>query len=524
MWCFGEFIQSPEHHIKARTPFFYPPLEYPNWGMTTTPVNVYHDSVNHFARRMPMQANSQFSSNQPKGMAGFTLVFAGQLVSVLASNMSGFGLSIWMFQQTGSATAMSAMQVSFILPFMLITPFAGALVDRHNRKLMMMVSDLVAVLATAGLLLLQATGQLHFWHLYVANVFYGLGNAFQWPAYSAAISTMVPKEQYGRANGMMSLIDSGPSVFAPILAGALLPIVKLSGILAIDVLTFFIAIGALLCVHVPQPEKTVEGQAGKGSLMKEIAFGFKYIFERKSLRVYLTIILSLNLAGGISNAVYTPMILARTNQNSVTFGAVLTASAIGAVAGGLIMSAWGGFKKRILTMLSGWAIFAVIGEMLFGISRWPVVWMATTAIAGMIFPITNGAAQSIWQSKVAPDVQGRVFSARKTIAWFAEPIMPLVAGALADFVTEPAMKAQTPFAQVASHLVGSGPGSGMGLQFILSGLLYLILITIAFLTPAFRNMETLLPDHDQMKKVAETQTGTAIEIQATQVQEAQATA
>src|SRR5512146_2928715 len=157
---------------------------------------------------------SPVAPHKSGGMLGFTIVWIGQLISVLASNMSGFALSIWMFQETGSATAMSAMQVSFILPFMLITPFAGVMVDRYNRKLMMMVSDLACVLATIGILVLQASGLLQFWHLYVAVILMGLGNAFQWPAYSATISTMIPKEKYGRANGMMSLIDSGPAVFS----------------------------------------------------------------------------------------------------------------------------------------------------------------------------------------------------------------------------------------------------------------------------------------------------------------------
>ena len=142
-------------------------------------------------------------NNQPRltGMTGFIVVWIGQIFSVLASGMSGFALTIWMYQQTGSATAMGLMQVTFILPFLLISPFAGVMVDRYNRKLMMMVSDFFAATATFGILILMGLGRLEFWHLYVANLFYGIGNAFQWPAYSAAISTMMPKEQYGRANG-----------------------------------------------------------------------------------------------------------------------------------------------------------------------------------------------------------------------------------------------------------------------------------------------------------------------------------
>jgi DHA3 family macrolide efflux protein-like MFS transporter len=223
------------------------------------------------------------STKRPTGMFGFTIVWLGQIISVLASAMSQFGLTIFMFQETGSATALGLMQVFFITPFLIISPIAGVMVDRHNRKMMMMVSDLGAGLATIMILILQSLGILEFWHLYFTSIVYGLGMAFQWPAYSAAITTLVPKEQYGRANGMMSLIDAGPGVIAPLLAGALLPIIGLTGILFFDVATFILAIGALMIVHIPQPPRTVEGEQGKGSIWKEAAYGFKYIFARPSL-------------------------------------------------------------------------------------------------------------------------------------------------------------------------------------------------------------------------------------------------
>ncbi len=259
-------------------------------------------------------------TKRPGGMFGFSIVWLGQIVSVLATNMSGFALTIWAFEKTSSATVLGLVQLSFSLPFLLISPFAGAMVDRYNRKLMMMVSDLGAVLATTGLLVLNASGHLEIWHMCVASAIFGLSNTFQWPAYMAAISTMVPKEQYGRANGLMSLIDSGPAVFSPIMAGALLPVIGLTGILVIDVVTFFLAIGALLIVHVPQPVLTKEGQAGKGSLMKEAAYGFRYIFARRSLLNLLLVILCLNLFAGLSQSLFAPMILLRTNNNSASLG------------------------------------------------------------------------------------------------------------------------------------------------------------------------------------------------------------
>jgi MFS family permease len=435
-------------------------------------------------------------------MTGFTIVWIGQLISVLASNMSWFALTIWAFEKTGSATILGGIHTAFILPFLLISPFAGAMVDRYNRKLMMMVSDFGAVIATVAILILSAADALQIWHLYAASIIYGLSNTFQWPAYMAAISTMVPKEQYARANGMMSLVDSGPAVFSPMIAGALLPILGVTGILTLDVITFVLAIATLLIVHVPQPTETKEGQSGKGTLVSEAAYGFRYIFERKGLLSLLLVILGLNFVHGLSGALFAPMLLSRSSNNSAVLGSVQSAFAIGGVVGGLVVSAWGGFKKnRIRGMLLGWSWFAIFGMIVFGLGRSLYVWIPTAVMASMSFPLTQSASNAIWQSKVAPDIQGRVFSARRLIAWAMDPIMPLVAGALADFVTEPAMAVQSGLSKAFGWLVGTGPGSGMSLQYILSGLLYLTVICVAWFMPAVRNVETLLPDHDQLEKV-----------------------
>ncbi len=437
---------------------------------------------------------------RPGGMAGFTIVWLGQLVSVLASNMSGFALSIWMFQKTGSAFAMTAMQVSFVLPFMIITPFAGALVDRHNRKLMMMVSDLAAVLATISILFFQAFGQLQFWHLYVANVLFGLGFAFQWPAYSAAISTMVPKEKYGKANGMMSLIDSGPAVFSPLLAGALLPFLGLEGILGIDVLTFFLAIGALAFVHIPQPEKTVEGQAGKGSILKEAAYGFKYIFERKSLRVYLTVIVALNLGSGFSDGIMAPMILSRTDQNTMVFGAIQTAGAVGGVIGGLVMSAWGGFRSAPTPC---WH---------FGPSS-PSLGISCSVSAvgpsyGWLPPFSHG------QLSRSPTVLPRRSGKPRLLRMCRDAFSPPGAYRLvhhpdhAAGVWQPGRPGHRACHACPNSLFAGCLLAGRQWSRLWDGAaVHPVRLpfprgrVIAFLTPAFRNMETILPDHDQMEKI-----------------------
>src|SRR5512142_1848905 len=226
---------------------------------------------------LPVWGHPRYLMQQPAkhrltGMTGFALVWVGQIVSVLASGMTTFAMTIYMYQQTKSATAMALVQVAYITPFLIMWPIAGVMVDRYNRKLMMMVSDIAGALITLSLLLLYVTGHLHYWHIYVTSVIAGLGTTFQWPAYSAAITVMLPKEQYGRANGMMSLIEAGPGVISPLLAGALIPLLKIGGILAIDTVTFWLAILALAVVFVPQPPRTAEGEQSTGSIWKEAAY------------------------------------------------------------------------------------------------------------------------------------------------------------------------------------------------------------------------------------------------------------
>jgi MFS transporter, DHA3 family, macrolide efflux protein len=440
------------------------------------------------------------NKNRPTGMFGFTIVWLGQIVSVLASSMSQFGLTIWMYDQTKSALAMGTMQVFFITPFLLISPIAGVMVDRHNRKLMMMVSDMAAGVATLAILAFQYFGILQFWHLYATSIVYGLGMAFQWPAYSAAISTMVSKEQYGRANGMMSLIEAGPGVVAPILAGALLPVIKLTGILFFDVATFLLAIGALMFVHIPQPPRTEEGQQGQGGIWKEAIYGFKYIFARPNLLGLQLVFFMGNLFSGIGFTVLAPMILARTDSNSLIFGSVQTAGAIGGIVGGVIMSAWGGFKRRVHGVLIGW-IWSGLSMAILGLTGGLPIWVVGMVLGALVIPLVNGSNQAIWQSKVAPDVQGRVFSARRLIAWFTNPISPIIAGTLADFVLEPALKTASPLSSTFGWLVGTGPGAGMGLLLVVCGISGALVGLAGYFFPVIRNAEDLLPDHNQLQTV-----------------------
>ena len=233
--------------------------------------------------------------NRPTGMFGFTIIWIGQLVSMFGTSMTNFALTIWAWDVTGQATALALVGFFAFAPALLVTPFAGALVDRWSRKFVMMLSDLAAVLSTIIVLVLYSTGSLQVWHLFATGAFAGTFGAFQFPAYSAAVTTMVSKKQYGRASGMLSSAQFASGIFAPSMAALFLITIGISGILTLDILTFFVAIGALLVVHVPQPPVTAEGQRSRGSIWTESVYGFRYISKRTSLLALLMIFFCVNL-------------------------------------------------------------------------------------------------------------------------------------------------------------------------------------------------------------------------------------
>lgn len=436
-------------------------------------------------------------TNRPTGMFGFTIVWIGQLVSLLGTSMTNFALTIWAFEQTGRATDLALIGFFFLVPLLIVSPMAGAIVDRHDRKLMMMVSDLASGIVTIIVLTLYVTGLLEVWHLYITAAISGAFQAFQWPAYSAAISTMLRKEQYARANGMISLAESGSGIFAPVLAGALLSIFGLMAIFIIDIVTFVIAIGTLLLARIPQPQTTTAGVESKGSLWKESTYGFRYILARPSLLGLQLVFFCANFMHALGFTLFAPMILARTGSNELILGSIQSAGAVGGVAGGLLMSAWGGPKKLVYGVLFGWALTGLLGQIPLGISRNLPLWLTAAFLVFLFAPIINGSNQAIWQAKVAPDVQGRVFAIRRLIAWVSTPLATLIAGPLADYVMEPAMQPDGALAPVFGWLVGTGTGAGMGLMMALSGVLVTAVALGSYLFPVVRNAEELLPDHEQ---------------------------
>lgn len=440
-------------------------------------------------------------------MLGFSIVWFGQLISMVGSGMTRFALTIWIYQETGEVTALALVGVFSFAPAILLSPIAGAIVDRVSRKRVMIASDLGAGLSTVALLILYSGGHLEIWHLCAAGFFASAFESFQFPAYSAAITTMVEKKHYTRANAMLGMVGSASLIISPVLAGALLslPRIGISGIMGIDIVTFVFAIGTLLFVFIPNPTETAAGRASRGSLLQESVFGFRYIFSRPSLLGLQLIFFGINLTVMLAMILFSPMILDRTADpmipaliagNTVILGTTLMMFGVGGVVGGLAVAAWGGFKRRVHGVLLGMILASLLGQVVIGAGQGAWMWGLGAFLMMFFLPLVNGSNQAIWQAKVPPDIQGKVFAIRRLIAQISAPVAMILGGRLADVVFEPAMTSGGAFARLFKPLVGSGPGSGMALMFVFSGILGAVVALTGYFVPAIRRVEDLIPDHD----------------------------
>jgi DHA3 family macrolide efflux protein-like MFS transporter len=427
----------------------------------------------------------------PRRMRVFIIIWFGQLVSLIGSGLTGFGLAVWLYERTGSVTLFALNTLCFILPQLLFSPLAGALVDRWDRRRAMILSDAGAGLSTLFLALLLLTGRLQVWHVYLGTAVNALFGTFQWPAYSAATTLLVPRQHLGRAGGLVQLGEAVSQLIAPAMAGALLVSVGLEGIMVLDFATFAFAVLTLLAVRIPRPEISAEGAAGQGSLRQEAVFGWQYIVARPGLLGLLIYFSVINFLWGMVNPLLVPMLLELTTPDVLGFLASVVG--VGMLLGTLVMSAWGGPRRRVLGVL-GFELIASLLVTLIGLRT--SIPLITAALFGAMFcmPIVNGSSQALWQSKVEPDLQGRVFAVRRMIAMAASPLAYVIVGPLADKVFEPLMALDGPLAGSVGRVIGSGPGRGSGLMFVVVGLLSLAATIVAYLNPRIRLVEDELPD------------------------------
>lgn len=431
------------------------------------------------------------SISQPGSMRTFTIIWFGQLISALGSGLSGFALGVWIYERTGSVTMFALVVLSFEIPGIFFSPVAGALVDRWNRRIILILCDTAAAVSMLGVLLLELNNSLEVWHLLVVAFISAIAGSFQWPAFSAATTMLVPKEHLGRAGGMTQIGEAISRLLSPVLAGALFLSIGLSGIILIDLVTFAFAVTCMLVISIPEPVRAAPSPSEKPSLWKEIRFGWDFILGRRGLLLLLLYIAVLNLWFGFTNPLFTPLLLEISNPQDA--GLAFSLMGLGSVAGTLIMSAWGGPKRRVYGVLAS-GIWAGIALAFHGVA--PNLWVVATA--GLFFqmslPIMAACSQALWQTKTPPEVQGRVFSMRRLIAQFTAPLGTLIAGPLVDQWLQPAMEPGGALAGSLGSLIGVGAGRGSAAVFLFAGL-FVFLASLAFFgSPRLRNVDTEIPD------------------------------
>jgi len=428
-----------------------------------------------------------------QGMGGFTTIWIGQFVSLLGSAMTRFAISVWAWQTTGQATSLALIGFFSFAPTVLLAPLAGVLIDRHSRKLVLILSDAAAAVSTLALLILHSRGALEIWHLYAAGIFASAFEAFQLPAFIASISMMVDRRQYARANAMQSSNRFASSLAAPVLAGALLVTIGLRGILLIDLLTFSVAMGTLAIVRIPRPERSDAGKRTR--LWDQVREGLTYVRTHRSLIGVIALLFLLNLPGSAAMITFSAMILARTGNDKVILGIVQSIMGAGGVVGGVVVAAWGvRVHRRMQAVLWLRGIRRVAAFLILAVARTPVLWSIGAFFATFFAVAATSVNTSMLQAKVPNKLQGRFFSVYRVVGQATIPLGFLMAGPLVDRVLEPAMAADTGLARALGPVVGTGPGAGMAVLFLATAVLGVLTCLGATLVRPIREIDRLLPD------------------------------
>lgn len=435
-----------------------------------------------------MEAKAAGGSGSFGSFGSFSWMWLGQLVSLVGSGLSRFALGVWVYQRTGSVTDFTLITLCAFLPGILVAPFAGALVDRWDRRWTMFWSDLGPAVGTLAVILLLRVDALQIWHIYVVAALGSVFNSFQWPAYMAATTLLVPKAQLGRANGMIQFGQATAEVLAPLLAGLLIAVIGLDGVVAIDLGTFLFAAVTLLLVRIPRPPAS---GAPRKSLLAEAGYGWTFIRERPGLLGLLVYFAMINLVFSIASVLITPLVLSFAPPS--VLATVLATSSAGLLVGSAVMTVTGGPRPRIHGVL-GFGLLFGAALAIVGLRPSPVLIAAGLFLVMFGAPLINGSSQAIWQVKVPPDVQGRVFAVRRLIAQFTGPIGLLSAGPLADHVFRPLLVQGGPLAGSVGRVLGVGPGRGIGLIYLSLAVLPLLASLWGYSQPRLRRVEEELPD------------------------------
>lgn len=427
-----------------------------------------------------------------EGMSIFLIVWLGQLVSLLGSSISNFALDVWVYQQTGSVTQLSFLILFTTLPLIIISPFAGILVDHWNRRWIMILCDSGAALSTLTMATLFFVGKIQIWHIYLASTVMSSLAAFQFPAYSAATTLLVPKKHLGQASGMNQLAQAMGQLLSPILGGVLLGLIQLSGIFVLDLSSFIFAFITLVLVRFPHHKVIQNPNTNKTSLLTQTLYGFHYLRVRPGLLTLSLFLATSNFLVGIVQVLIYPLVLSFASQNQL--GTIMSFGGVGMIIGSILISTWGSGLQNYTNMLLCFMVLNGFSIMLLGL--YPSVYLCATAVFLFFLglPFINSSTQVIFQKKVAPDSQGRVFAFNNAISFSCLPVAYLVAGPLADRIFEPLMKINHPLAGTIGQIIGTGTSRGISLMFIILGGLNILITIAAYQYAPLRLVEKKLPD------------------------------
>lgn len=376
--------------------------------------------------------------NQPEAierpLAPFLTIWTGQVFSLLGSNLVQFALIWWLTKETGSATVLSIASMMAFLPQIFLSPFASALVDRWSRRAVMIAADAMIALATLALAGLFALDAIAIWHIYALMFVRSLGAAFHWPAMQASTSLMVPEEHLARVAGLNQALEGAALIVGPPLGALLLDLLPMQGVLAVDIATALIAITPLLFIAVPQPRQaaTTDGPIVR-SVLGDMREGFRYLWGWPGLMVLIGIAVVLKLAMTPAFSLIPLLVNQHFGGDAAQYSIVEAAIGIGLLVGGIALSAWGGFRRKIVTTMSGMVLlgasFLLLGLLPGELFR-PAVGAAF--IMGLSIPFIDGPIMAIVQSSTAPEVQGRVFTLMGSLLSASSPIALATAGPVAD--------------------------------------------------------------------------------------------
>jgi DHA3 family macrolide efflux protein-like MFS transporter len=377
----------------------------------------------------------QLGSKPTRWATRFFTIWTGQAFSLLGSQLVSFAVIWWLTQTTGSATVLATASLVGLLPQVVLGPITGALVDRWNRRLTMIIADGSIALATVFLAVLFALGHVQIWQVYALLFVRSVCGGFHWPAMQASTTLMVPKEHFSRIQGLNQMLQGGMSIASAPLGALLLAWVPMEGILAIDVFTAMLAIIPLFFFQVPQPER-LDLQAaaqGKTSIWQDLAAGFRYVWSWPGLMMIGVMATVINFLLTPAFSLLPILVTKHFHGQAIQLATLESFSGIGFIVGGLVLSAWGGFKRRILTSLVG--LFAMgAGCLVMGLlppSAF-VFAVATMLYLGIMNPIVNGPLLAAVQAAVAPEMQGRVFTLINTMAAGMSPFGLMIAGPISD--------------------------------------------------------------------------------------------